>query len=156
MTERSTEHASFTIQRRYAATPATVFAAWADEAAKSRWFSGPEEWEDEPHQLDFRVGGREVHRGGPRGGPVHTYRAIYWDIVPDERIVYTYEMLMDEARVSVSLATIDLKPEGERTLLILTEYGAFLDGLESPAGREQGWGSLLDALARALATPSVD
>jgi uncharacterized protein YndB with AHSA1/START domain len=150
VTERSIEHANFTIERRYDAPPATVFEAWAHEAAKARWFSGPEEWEDEPHRLDFRVGGREVHRGGPRGGPVHTYRAIYWDIVPDERIVYTYEMLMDEARVSVSLATIDLKPEGERTLLTLTEHGAFLDGREPPIGREQGWGSLLDALARAL------
>lgn len=156
MTERSIEHGSFTIERRYDAPPAKVFAAWADEAAKARWFSGPEEWEDAPHQLDFRVGGREVHRGGLRGGPVHTYTAIYWDIVPNQRIVYSYEMLMDDARVSVSLATIELKPEGERTLLTLTEHGAFLDGLEPPIGREQGWGSLLDALARALARPSAD
>ena len=63
---------------------------------------------------------------------------------------------MDDARVSVSLATIELKPEGERTLLTLTEHGAFLDGLEPPIGREQGWGSLLDALGRALARPSAD
>jgi uncharacterized protein YndB with AHSA1/START domain len=100
MTERSIEHASFTIERRYDVPSATVFAAWADPAAKARWFSWPSEWEVTPHQFDFRVGGREVHRGGPRGGPVHTYRAIYWDIVPDERIVYTYEMLMDETRAS--------------------------------------------------------
>jgi uncharacterized protein YndB with AHSA1/START domain len=156
MTERSIEHVSFTIERRYDVSPETVFGAWADPAAKAHWFSWPAEWVVTPHELDFRVGGREAHSGGPSGGPVHTYRAIYWDIVPDERIVYTYEMLMNEARVSVSLATIDLKPEGERTLLILTEHGAFLDGLESPAGREQGWGSLLDALARALATPFVE
>jgi uncharacterized protein YndB with AHSA1/START domain len=52
MTERSIEHASFTIERCYDVPPAKVFAAWADEAAKARWFSGPEEWEVEPHQLD--------------------------------------------------------------------------------------------------------
>jgi hypothetical protein len=48
------------------------------------------------------------------------------------------------------LATIELEPEGGRTLLTLTEHGAFFDGLDSPARRRQGTGSLLDALARAL------
>jgi uncharacterized protein YndB with AHSA1/START domain len=151
MTERSVEHASFTLERRYEVPPAKVFEAWADPAAKARWFSGPEEWDVAPHRLDFRVGGREVHSGTLKGGgPIHTYRAIYWDIVPNQRIVYTYEMLMDETRVSVSLATIELKPDGGHTLLILTEAGAFFDGLDSPTRREQGMGSLLDALARAL------
>jgi uncharacterized protein YndB with AHSA1/START domain len=150
MTERSIEHASFSLGRSYDHPPAEVFAAWADPAAKARWFEGPEDWEEEPHELDFRVGGREVTRGGPKGGPVHTYRAIYWDIVPNERIVYTYEMLMDETRVSVSLTTIDFKPEGDGTRLTLTEHGAFFDGLEPPAQREQGMGSLLEALSREL------
>jgi uncharacterized protein YndB with AHSA1/START domain len=150
MTEPSIEHASFTIERRYEVPPGKVFAAWADEAAKARWFAGPEEWTAAPHRLDFRVGGREVSSGGPKGGPVHTYTAVYWDIVPDERIVYTYEMLMDGVRISVSLTTIELRPDGERTVLTLTEQGAFFDGLDSPARREHGTGSLLDALARAL------
>jgi uncharacterized protein YndB with AHSA1/START domain len=150
MTERSIEHASFSIERRYDVPPATVFEAWADAAAKARWFSEPGEWLAGPLELDFRVGGREVQLSGPEGGPVHTYRAIYWDIVANQRIVYTYEMLMDETRVSVSLATIELGADGGRTLLVLTEHGAFFDGLVSPTSREQGWGSLLDALARAL------
>jgi hypothetical protein len=57
---------------------------------------------------------------------------------------------MDETRISVSLATIELTPDSGRTLLTLTEHGAFFDGLELPARREEGTGSLLDALARAL------
>lgn len=150
MGERSIEHASFSIERRYDVPPATVFEAWADAAAKARWFSEAEEWVAGPLELDFRVGGREVQRSRPEGGPVHTYRAIYWDIVANQRIVYTYEMLRDETRLSVSLATIELEADGGRTLLVLTEHGAFFDGLVSPTGREQGWGSLLDALARAL------
>ena len=150
MTERSIEHGSFTIERRYEAPPAKVFATWSDADAKARWFSGPEDWDVAPHQLDFRVGGREVNKGGPSGGPVHAYAAVYWDIVPNERIVYTYEMLMDETRVSVSLATIELNADGDGTLLTLTEHGAFFDGLDSPTQREQGTGSLLDALARVL------
>ncbi len=98
----------------------------------------------------LRVGGREVSRGGPPGGPVHTYGAIYWDIVPIHRIVYTYELLMDETRISVSLMTIELKAEGELTRLVLTEHGAFFDGRASAAQRRQGTGSLLDELTREL------
>ena len=150
MGEQSIEHASFKIERHYDVPPATVFAAWADAEAKARWFSEPGEWLAGPLELDFRVGGREVQLSGPKGGPVHTYRAIYWDIVANQRIVFTYEMLQDETRVSVSLATIELESDGGRTLLVLTEHGAFFDGLVSPTGREQGWGSLFDALSRAL------
>jgi uncharacterized protein YndB with AHSA1/START domain len=78
MGERSVEHASFSIERRYDVPPATVFEAWADAGAKARWFSEHQEWLAGPLELDFRVGGREVQRSGPQGGPVHTYRAIYW------------------------------------------------------------------------------
>jgi uncharacterized protein YndB with AHSA1/START domain len=150
MAEPSIEHASFTIERRYDAPRARVFAAWADPTAKARWLAGPDDWAVEPHELDFRVGGRELSRGGPKSGPTHTYNAVYWDIVPDERIVYTYEMLMDETRVSVSLVTVAFAPDRDATVLTLTEYGAFFDGLIDPALREQGMGSLLEALAREL------
>jgi uncharacterized protein YndB with AHSA1/START domain len=151
MSERSVEHASFTLERRYDAAPPRVFAAWADPAAKARWFAGPEEWESGPHELDFREGGLESGGGGPRGGPVHSFRAVYWEIVPDERIVYTYELLLDDVRISVSLVTVELEPDGGGTKLTLTEHGAFFDGLEDPAQRRDGTGPLLDALARELA-----
>jgi uncharacterized protein YndB with AHSA1/START domain len=145
------QHAELRIERRYEAPAAEVFSAWSSAEAKSRWFMGPDEWPSEPLQLDFRVGGRERSVGGPPGGPVYTCNALYWDIVEPERIVYTYEMLEDERRISVTLATVELAADGGGTRLVLTEHGAFLDGLVDPALREQGWGSLLDALGRALA-----
>ena len=150
MTRRSIVHAGFTIERRYAAAPARVFAAWADPAAKARWFAAPEEWESGPHELDFREGGSEVGSGGPTEGPVHSYRAVYWEVVPNARIVYTYELLIDGVRSSVSLVTVELERDGEGTRLTLTEHAAFFDGLEDPDLRRDGTGSLLDALGREL------
>jgi uncharacterized protein YndB with AHSA1/START domain len=144
----SVEHATFVIERTYEAAPARVFAAWSDPEAKGRWF-GPDEG-DGDYELDFRVGGRELNRGTGPDGDRYTYEARYQDIVPDERIVYTYDMLRDETRISVSLATIELIPEREGTKLVLTEHGAFLDGQDKPEFREQGTGQLLDALGQEL------
>ncbi len=150
MTERSVDHGEFTIERSYDAPPSRVFAAWATPEAKGRWFVGPDDWESSDHDLDFRVGGREHLSGGEEGGTGYSYDALYWDIVPDERIVSTYEMYQGDARISVSVATIELKPEGEGTRLVYTEQGAFLDGLDTPEAREQGTGGLLDALGKAV------
>jgi uncharacterized protein YndB with AHSA1/START domain len=150
MTERSVTHATFAIERSYDAAPARVFAAWADPAAKARWFAGPDDWESGRYELEFRVGGRERASGGPPGGPVHTYEARYHDIVPDQRIVATYDMYLDGTRISVSLATVEFRPEGAGTRLVFTEQGAFLDGYDNPAQREQGTRDLLDALGTEL------
>jgi uncharacterized protein YndB with AHSA1/START domain len=143
MTERSVTHATFVVERTYDASPARVFAAWADPEAKARWFAGAD---DEEFELDFRIDGREISRGGADGGPVSAFDARYQNIVPGQRIVYAYKMHLDETLISVSLATVELKPEASGTRLIFTEQGAFLDGHDEPRQREQGTGSLLDAL----------
>jgi uncharacterized protein YndB with AHSA1/START domain len=150
MSERSTHHATFVIERTYDASPARVFTAWAEPANKARWFVGPDEWEQSDHELDFQVGGRERVSGGPPGGPVHSYDARYQDIVPNERIVYTYDMHLDDKRISVSLATVELEPEGDGTRLIFTEQAVFLDGADTEVSREQGTRSLLDNLETEL------
>ena len=146
MSERSVEHATIVIERRYPASPEQTFAAWADGAAKARWL-GVSEGELE---LDFSVGGEERHRGTLPDGRVYTYQAVYQDIVRPQRILYTYEMLLDDSRVSISLATAEFTPEHEGTRLVFTEQGAFLDGHEAPARRDKGMGSLLDALGKEL------
>jgi uncharacterized protein YndB with AHSA1/START domain len=83
--QRSSTHATFVIEREYAATPAKVFAAYADPKKKRRWFGGPAAWKSE-HTMDFRVGGKETSSGGPPGGVVHKMSGLYWDIVENERI----------------------------------------------------------------------
>ena len=150
MPQRSVTHATFVLERHYPASPARVFNAFADPKAKALWFGGPSEWKKGESSFDFRVGGREINSGGPAGGQVHSFNCLYQDIVPNERIIYTYDMELDGERISVSLATIELKAEGDGTRLVITEYGAFLDGYDNPASREHGTGWLLDKLGESL------
>ncbi len=154
MTPRSVLHATFTIERRYEATPARVFAAWATKEAKARWFACTGDWVTTRHEMDFRVGGRERLNTGPAGGTDHGFDAIYHDIVPGERILYSYAMHLDDRRISVSLATVEFKARGRGTTLVFTEQGAFLDGYDDVAGREHGTRIGLDNLASALALPA--
>jgi uncharacterized protein YndB with AHSA1/START domain len=146
MSERSVEHATIVIERRYPTSPERTFAAWADPEAKARWLGVPEGG----LELDFSVGGRERHQGTLPDGHAYAYRAVYHDIVPPRRIVYTYEMFLDDSRISVSLATVEFAPEQDGTHLVFTEQGAFLDGHEMAARRDSGMGGLLDALGREL------
>ena len=147
MSGRSVEHASFVVERKYQAPPERVFAAWADREAKARWYVDS----DANLELDFRVGGRERSQGIAPDGRAYSYKALFQDIVPAERIVYTYEMLLEETRISVSLATVEFTLVGDGdTRLVFTEQGAFLDGHESPARRAEGMGGLLDALGEEL------
>lgn len=155
MAQRSVTHATFVLERTYDTSPTRVFAAWADPEAKARWMGGPDEKPDE-YELDFRVGGREYNRGTlPGGGPVFTYEARYQDIVADHRIVYTYEMYLDDARISVSVGTVQLAPAGPGTRLTYTEQGAYLDGLDNPKLREQGTAEALDSLGVELRRQSA-
>jgi uncharacterized protein YndB with AHSA1/START domain len=155
MTERSVVHASFTIERNYAASPARVFSAWADPNLKQRWFGGGDESVKE-YRLDFRVGGREFSAGdGPDGNGSYTYDALYQDIVPNERIVYTYDMHIGGPRISVSLSTVEFRADGANTVLVYTEQGVYLDGLDNPAQREEGTRLLLDALGTVVETETA-
>jgi uncharacterized protein YndB with AHSA1/START domain len=151
VSERTTLHDTFVVERTYDASPARVFAAWATPEAKSRWFGGPDDWETTNYELDFRVGGRETNVvRQPNGGPAYTYNATYADIVPNERIAYTYTMDVDQTRMSASVTTVELKPAGTGTRLVFTESGAYFDGTDKPEFRIEGTESLLASLDAAL------
>ena len=137
-------HATFTLQRTYDVTPARVFDAWADPAAKARWFGG------ETHELDFRAGGREVTTGTAPNGNKLEASSTYHDIVPDERIVYSTTLTGGDTLATISTTTIELLPDAGGTRLVLTEQGTFLDGAEQPAWREQGTSAWLDKLGEEL------
>jgi uncharacterized protein YndB with AHSA1/START domain len=132
------------------ASPKQVYRALSDMTAKARWFEGREGYVVLEREMDVRPGGRERLKGRWTSGMVSTFDAVYFDVVPNERLVYTYEMRLDDRKISVSLATMELMPVGDGTRLVITEQGAFLDGYDDAGSRERGTGFLLDRLGASL------
>lgn len=147
MSSRNAVHATFVVERTYAAAPARVFAAFADPEKKAQWFKGPDEWGPADQKYDFRVGGEEHSIGGPPGEPPHRFYNRYLEIIPSERIVYAYWMHHGEPLASASVATLEFRPDGDKTRLVITEVGTFLDGYYDAKGREDGTRWQLEAIA---------
>jgi len=154
---RSITHASFTITRHWKHAPARVFDAFAKEEAKRKWFAGPPGFEQHEKSFDFREGGKEHAAGRWKTGMVSKFDCIYLDIVEptadsEGRIIYSYVMHLDDRKISVSQAAIELKPDNGGTKFILTEYGDYLDGYDDAGSREHGTNHLMDALEKSLGT----
>jgi uncharacterized protein YndB with AHSA1/START domain len=142
----------FTIERRFRQSPEQTFQAFADPELRKRWFAVPESWSEREWSLDFRIGGGELNAGRDRDGIHHSFRSRFHDIVDRERLVFAYDMLLDGRLTSVSLTTVEVRPDdGGGTHLLFTEHGAFLDGIEDPSQREHGTGLLIDSLEAFLA-----
>jgi uncharacterized protein YndB with AHSA1/START domain len=149
--ERSQTHATFVLERTYPASVAAVWHALSDTAARDEWFSGGPQFEAREKSHEFRVGGHASEEGEWHGGPRSRFSSTYTDIVEHQRIVFTYDMWVNEQHLSTSVTTIVLEPQGEQTRLTYTEQGVHLDGLDSVEGREEGTHGLLDNLGAFLA-----
>src|SRR5437879_2387471 len=153
--ERSETHATFVIERDYPAPVSAVWHALSDNNARDQWFGGGSEFDVDEKSHDFRIGGQATEDGQWHGGPRSRFHSTYTDIVEEHRIVFTYDMWVDDRHLSTSLTTIVVEPTNTGTRLTYTEQGVHYDGLDSVEGREEGSRGLLDNLGTYL-TRSVD
>jgi len=107
---------SLTLKKRLKAAPARVWAAWTQPAQLAAWF-GPGPTRDAHAEIDLRVGGRFLARFTGETGEQHQVGGHYQEIVPEQRLVFTWAWHSTPERVS--RVTVTLKPDGAGTLLTL-------------------------------------
>ena len=150
---------TFTLERTLNASPDRVFEVLSNPEKKKRWFCGPASWKETARRVDFKVGGREHVAGEHAGNVTSIFDALYLDIVPNKRVVYTYEMTVNGRKISASLATLEFFAEGTKTRFVLTEQGAFFADPDmqkyapegQAASRLHGTKLLMDKIAQLFA-----
>lgn len=140
----------FVIEREFDAAPEAVFHAWADPQAKRRWSDCHAEYTTE-YRLDFRPFGHETHRVAYPDGRIQQIEKVFFDIEPARRIVFAYDIRLDERRLSVSLVTVEFFAYKRGTRMVYSEQLTYLDGHEDRAQRIRGTEEGLDRLRLEMA-----
>ena len=138
---------SLTLKRRLKAPAEKVFAAWTDPEKIIHWF-GPAETAGGSVRadMDVRVGGRFRISFKDQDGEYHEVGGTYREVVPNERLVFSWAWHSTPERES--LVTITLKRDGDATMLTL-HHERFFDE-KARDGHERGWSGTLEKLARYL------
>lgn len=137
---------SLTLQRRLNASPAKVYGAWTDPAQIAKWWH-PASNRVVHAEADVRVGGRFRVIMRTPDGEEHDVSGVYREVVPDEKLVFTWAWRSAPERES--LVTVRLRRDGEATLLTLT-HEQFDDDAARDSHRS-GWSDALDWLERLFA-----
>jgi uncharacterized protein YndB with AHSA1/START domain len=137
---------SLTLKRRLNAPPAKVFAAWTDPEKIRCWF-GPPGVETLEAESGARVGGRYRVLARSPDGEQHDVRGVYREVAPNQKLVFTWAWQSTPERES--LVTIELKPDGDGTLLTLTHEQFFDEGARDR--HQHGWTGSLEKLAQFVA-----
>jgi uncharacterized protein YndB with AHSA1/START domain len=145
------QHATIKLQHSYSAPLERVFSEFADPVARAQW-SAPSNDALIYDETDFRVGGKDVFRCGPKGDPKFHGETHYLDIVPNARVVSSETVEMGGHRLAVALTTLDFDPTADGTSLTVTVQIVSFVGPEMIHEYESGNRSALNNLASHLGT----
>ena len=137
---------SVTIVRRIKAPPAKVWAAITQPALMMQWW-GPDAGPTLSAEADVRPGGRFSVVFRLLNGEEHNPTGIYQEVVPEKKLVFTWEWPGMPERES--LVTFLLEPfDGGTKLTLIHEH---LPDEDARKSHEEGWSGLLDKLPVFLA-----
>jgi uncharacterized protein YndB with AHSA1/START domain len=150
---QAAEAPELTVSRLIDAPPELVFKAWTSAEHAAHWW-GPKGFTIESCRLDARPGGSyRVAMRSPEG-TLRTKRGVYQEVVPPERLVFTYAWEDAGGAPGHEMRiTVTFEPRGTRTLLSLRQTG-----FESVAERDShgtGWTSCFERFAEFAAAMSA-
>jgi uncharacterized protein YndB with AHSA1/START domain len=137
---------SLTLKRRINASPAKIYQAWTDPQKMMRWYA-PAGADTLSVETDARVGGRFHVLMRTADGEEHDVSGVYREVVPDEKLVFTWRWRSKPDWEAV--VTVTLKRDGDATLLTLT-HEQLPDETERDEHRT-GWTGAIDKLERLVA-----
>ncbi len=133
---------SLKIVRTFDASPEVVYRAWTDPSVIKRWFGPTVEFSTPIAEVDLKVGGK--YRIGMKSPDGELYVAIgtYREIIPNEKLVFTWRWESESSEISDTLVTIEFKKSGQNTEMVFTHENFATEELAKD--HQEGWeGALL-------------
>jgi uncharacterized protein YndB with AHSA1/START domain len=141
------------LERVLDAAPETVFDAFTDPDAQRELYAAAPDWVV-TSSCDLRVGGRWTIEFGPPGGAAALETCVFEVVDRPRRLVYASTMRMpDGTSVDTAMEVRFEAEEGGRTRLVILQRGFPTRELRDELA--DGWPSILDGLARAVAARSA-
>ena len=136
------------VKRSFKAPVERVYAAWTDAEQIKRWFA-PGDMTVPLAEADVREGGhyRVQMSGGGSDCEFHTTGGVYREVIPNQRLVFTWQWEGSELE---TLVTLKFKPlSANETELTLIHEG--FDNEDTRDKHGQGWEGCLAKLEAFLA-----
>jgi uncharacterized protein YndB with AHSA1/START domain len=147
-TMTSTLHTTLVFERTISAPIEAVFAAFAEPVKRAAWGTPSDTAVVIYDETDFREGGQDKFRCGSKTNPNIHGVTSYLDIVFNRRIVSSETITVDGKRLCVSLATLELTPDGKETKLKNTTQLVSFIGQDMVNGHMMGTNASLDNLVK--------
>jgi uncharacterized protein YndB with AHSA1/START domain len=149
------QHATIMLQHSYSASTERVFSEFANPVARASW-SVPSKDELIYDEADFKIGGKDVFRCGPKGDLKFRGETRYLEIVPNARVVSSETIDVNGQKLAVALTTLDFEPTEHGTNLTVTVQLVSFVGPDMIHSFESGNRSALTNLSEHLSNiPSI-
>lgn len=150
MIDVSTDYGTVVVQRTLNVPVARAYNAFADANERANWGAPSETATFIYEETNFKVGGRDLARCGPKQDPKFAVEARYVDIVAQRRVVWV-EMIREIDRLlAVNITTLEFRPKGHCTDLKVTVQVTSFVGPEMIKNTQSGHEGALNNMARHL------
>jgi uncharacterized protein YndB with AHSA1/START domain len=120
MADISTDHGTVVVERTINVPVSRAYGAFADARERASWGAPSDSAVFAYDETDFRVGGRDLARCGPKDDPRFRVEARYVDIVHERRVVWTEAIREIDKPLAVNITTLEFQLDGARTRLKVT------------------------------------
>jgi uncharacterized protein YndB with AHSA1/START domain len=149
METKMAEHPHFdilTVEHRFHAPRAKVFAAFGDRRAFEKWACPSPEVTNRLMEFDFRVGGVATMHMSGEGMPDFVNCDRFEEIVLNERIIQISTLRAGGELDYAGAVTLLFEDDGEGTRIIMTEQGVYPLDPSSPEMHREGWQAMFASL----------
>ena len=139
---------SLRISRVFPATRQRTFRAWTDPTELKKWWRVGKEFVLTVAEIDLRVGGGFRIGVESPSGSLHMVKGRFLEVVPPERLVYTWIAEDPNLKQMETLVTVEFLERGDGTEISLLHEKLKDGGLREST--RFGWASVIEGLAALL------